>query len=241
VTDLDVEVLGDGDPVILVHGSGFRDATWSDQRELATRYRLVLPFRRGYGCSPKADPDYERDGEDIADLLEAPAHLVGFSYGGIGVLLAAASRRDHARSITVIEPPAFGIASDDPAVRDLLARLRPVYQGAAESTPAQFGAAFGAALGFERAPRDDPDIRSALESFVRERSPDEAEIPFERLAGISTLVVSGGWHPAFDAVCRVLERRLGAELATFPGAGHGAQHAPGFNERLVAFWESCGS
>jgi pimeloyl-ACP methyl ester carboxylesterase len=55
---------------------------------------------------------------------------------------------------------------------------------------------------------------------------------------LPVLVVSGGWHPAFDAICVVLAERLDAELETFPGAGHGAQHAPGFNERLLSFWES---
>ena len=82
---------------------------------------------------------------------------------------------------------------------------------------------------------------SALRSFMRERSPYEAEIPFERLRGIPALVVSGGWHPAFDAVCDVLKEHLEVEKMTFPGAGHGVQHAPGFNEQLVEFWEACGS
>lgn len=198
----------------------------------------MLPFRRGYGSSPAADPDFAVDARDVAGLLEQRAHLAGFSYGGIGVLLAAARRPEQVRSATVIEPPAFGVAAGDPAVRELLERLRSVYERAPELTPEKFGALFGAALGLERPPRDDPETRSALESFMRERPPHEAEIPFEQLDGIPVLVVSGGWHPAFEAVCDVLERRLGAERAIFPGPRHRAQHAPGFNERLVAFWES---
>ena len=59
-----------GDTVVLVHGSGVRDWTWSDQLGLADRYRLVMPYRRGYGDSPPADPDFEVDASDIADLLE---------------------------------------------------------------------------------------------------------------------------------------------------------------------------
>jgi len=241
VTDLAVEVLGEGDPVVLVHGSGFRDANWSDQSELGGRYRLVLPFRRGYGQSPAGDPDFAVDAEDIAGLLDERAHLVGFSYGGIGVLLAAASRPEFVRSVTAIEPPAFGIAAGDPAVQELMERLGPVFEHAAELTPEQFGAAFGEALGFERPQEPDADRLSAIESFMQERSPYEAEIPFDKLQGVPVLVLSGGWHPAFDAVCDVLEQRLGAERAVLPGKGHAAQHAPGFNERLLAFWESCAS
>jgi pimeloyl-ACP methyl ester carboxylesterase len=237
VTDLAVDVVGDGDTVVLVHGSGVRDWTWSDQRELADRYRLVMPFRRGYAPNPPADPDFEVDAADIAELLDEPSHLVGFSYGGIGSLLAAARHRERVRSVTAIEPPAFGVALDEPVVQELAHRLAGAFVDK-ERTPEQFGAAFAEAMGFEPRPPS-PEMRSVLESFMRERSPHEAEIP--PLDGIPVLIVSGGWHPAFEAVCDVLQERLRAERATFSGAGHGAQHAPGFNERLVEFWESCGS
>jgi pimeloyl-ACP methyl ester carboxylesterase len=237
VTDLTVEVLGEGETVVLVHGSG--PARWTDQRPLAERYRLVIPFRRGYGSSPAEDPDFEADGRDIAELLGDGAHVVGFSYGGIGSLLAAATRPDDVRSLTVIEPPAFGIAEDVPAVQEFLERLRPVYEHASELPPEEYDAAFDAALGFEHPPGEmDVETRAIVESIQRERPPWEAEIPFERLAEVRTLVVSGGWHPAFDAVCNVIEQRTGAERAVLPGQGHGATHTPGFNERLVAFWES---
>lgn len=241
MTDLAIEVLGAGDTVVLVHGSGHRDVSWEDQRPLAERYRLVVPFRRGYGDSPPADPDFAVDAVDVAELLGDGAHLVGYSYGGVASLLAAARRSEAVRSLTVIEPPAFGVAPEHPAVQELLARLGPLYKSAPGLTAEQFGAAFGEALGFDRPPGPlDPKILSALDSLRRERPPWEAEIPFERLAGVPTLVVSGGWHPAFDAVCDVLEQRLGAERAVLTGAGHGAQHAPGFNERLTAFWGRCG-
>lgn len=239
MTDLAVDVRGEGDTAVLVHGSGVRDWTWSDQLELADRYRLVLPYRRGYEPSPAADPDFEVDGRDVAGLLDRPSHLVGFSYGGIGSLLAAARRPELVRSVTAIEPPAFGVALDDPVVQDLGRRLEGVFEDT-EQTPEEFGAAFAEAMGFEARPPS-PEMRSVLESFMRERSPAEAVIPYEELDGIPVLIVSGGWHPAFDAVCKVLAERLGAERETFPGAGHGAQHAPGFNERLLRFWEECAS
>lgn len=239
MTDLAVEILGAGETAVLVHGSGLRDRTWSNQRELADRYRLVLPYRRGYGESSPADPDFEVDAADVAELLGDGAHIVGFSYGGIASLLAAARWPDAVRSLTVVEPPAFGIARGNPAVEALVERVARVYERAAELTPEAFGAAFGEALGFERPPGPaTSQWISALDSFRRERPPWEAEIPFERLAGVRMLVVSGGWSEAFDAVCDVLEERLGAERAVLSGAGHGAQHAAGFNERLISFWES---
>jgi hypothetical protein len=70
-----------------------------------------------------------------------------------------------------------------------------------------------------------------------ERLPSEADPPLEELvrAPFPKLVVSGGHSAAFDAVCDVLEERLGAERAELSGAAHNAQQAPGFNERLAAF------
>ena len=234
MTDLAVDVVGEGDTVVLVHGSGVRDWTWSDQLELSDRYRLVMPYRRGWGISPPGDPDFDVDGADIAGLLDRPSHVVGFSYGGVGSMLAAARRPERVRTLTVIEPPAFGLAREHPAVKELVPKLLAAY---AQPTPEEFGVAFADAMGFEPRPMS-PELRSALESFKRERTPDQAEIPFERLQGIPVLAVSGGWHPAFDAVLDVVTRRLDAELETFPGAGHAAQHAPGFNERLLSFWNS---
>jgi len=136
----------------------------------------------------------------------------------------------------VIEPPAFGVARGNPAVEDLLSRL---YTAFAQTDPEAFDQAFYAALGVGRPyPRLDETLRPVAEARMRERPPWEAEIPFERLEGIPVFVVSGGWSSAFDAVCDVIEERLGAERAVFTGHGHGPQHAPGFNERLVSFWET---
>jgi citrate synthase len=73
-----------------------------------------------------------------------------------------------------------------------------------------------------------------------ERSPAEAVIPFEALvaAPFPKLVVSGGHSPAFEAVCDVLEKRLSAERAVLPGAGHSVQRlGEPFNAMLTTFIE----
>jgi pimeloyl-ACP methyl ester carboxylesterase len=240
MTDLHLDVLGSGERVVLVHGSGDPERTWADQRPLAERYRLVVPHRRGYGRSPQADPDFEVDAADVAELLDEPCHLVGFSYGAVGSLLAAARRPDGVRSLTVIEPPAFAIATGDPAVAELLARLRPVYERSRELTPEAFDTAFARAVGFRRAPGPlDPELRRVIEAIQRERPPHEAALPLAELAQATfpKLVVSGGWSPAFEAVCEVLVRELAAERAVFSEhGGHGLQHAARFNDVLEAFW-----
>jgi pimeloyl-ACP methyl ester carboxylesterase len=63
-------------------------------------------------------------------------------------------------------------------------------------------------------------------------------IPFDELAAapFPKLVVSGGHDAAFEAVCDVLEEKLGAERAVLPGAGHSVQRlGEPFNAVLADF------
>lgn len=233
--------LGSGPAVVLVHGTGgSREDTWSDQLALADRYSLILPDRRGYGESdPATDPDFERDGEDIVELLGDGAHLVGFSYGGIGSMIAAAKRPETVLSLTLIEPVAFGLSSGQTVVDDLVARMREVYATAAEVTPEEFDARFDRALGFEAVVAEvHENARGLLDAARRERPPWEARPDLGPIAQAEfpKLVVSGAWHPAFDATCDVVQEGIGARRVVLPG-GHGAQHRPAANQHLIALWD----
>ena len=71
VGDLDVERVGSGPTVVLVHGSivGARQ-TWRKQRSLGASWTLVMPNRPGFGDSPPLERgDFEVEAELIAELL----------------------------------------------------------------------------------------------------------------------------------------------------------------------------
>jgi hypothetical protein len=71
-----------------------------------------------------------------------------------------------------------------------------------------------------------------------ERYPWTAEPPLDELAAapFPKLVVSGAHDPGFDAVCDVLEAKLGAERAVLPGAGHSVPRlGQPFNDVLADF------
>jgi pimeloyl-ACP methyl ester carboxylesterase len=239
--ELHVERLGEGPPVVLVHGSvrSGRSA-WEEQRPLAERWTLIIPDRPGFGAGPPVERvDFEVDAALVAELLGERVHLVGHSYGGLVSLLAASQRPEAVRSLTVIEPPAFAVARGHPAVEEFVARATELWENGPHE-PAAFLAAFGGLVGSSIALAEPlpPELERGARLLMVERPPWEAEIPLDALAATSfpKLVVSGGHHPAFDAVCDVLERRLGAERAVIPGAGHSVQRtgAP-CNERLEAF------
>jgi len=226
--------------VVLVHGSvGNGPATWGAMQPLSERWELVVPNRGGYPPNPPLERiDFEVQAEELAPLLEDSAHLVGHSYGGVIALLLAARYPDRVRSLTVSEPPAFGLARGNPEVDRLVASLDAFFS-AAPDDPGEFLQGFLARVGSDvRLPESlPPELEQGSRALRAERPPWEAEIPLEELAAapFPKLVVSGAHHPAFDAVCDVLEQRLGAERAVLPGAAHSVPRAPGYPERLEAF------
>jgi pimeloyl-ACP methyl ester carboxylesterase len=237
---LDCLILGHGPAVVLVHGTaGGREQTWSEQLSLTGKYRLILPDRRGYAASPPAAVvDFDVDGRDIAEVLAAGAHLVGFSYGGIGSLLAAALRPEAIHSLVIIEPPAFGVARGHPSVEAVVLRLAPVFARAEAMTPVEYDRAFDKALGINHVEGPiSPRQRARLDAARRERPPWEARIPMDALRRQSfpKLVFRGDWNPAFSHVAAVIADSIGAELVTIPG-GHGVQHRAGFNKRVLQLW-----
>jgi pimeloyl-ACP methyl ester carboxylesterase len=226
---------------MLVHGSGMPGwGAWEAVRPLASRYRLVLPHRSGYPPNPPLDRiDFEQQADEIAALVEPGMHLVGHSYGAVVSLLAAARVPDRVRSLTVIEPPAFGVARGNAAVEELIDRLTPIFERTDEDLLA-FVRDFRAAVGASplRIEAMSPAAEQVTRAERAERPPWEAQIPFEALgaAGIPTLVVSGGHSAAFDAVCDVMVQRLGAEREEIRGAGHSPQRlGEAFNRRIAIF------
>jgi pimeloyl-ACP methyl ester carboxylesterase len=185
----------------------------------------------------------ERSLRDTGDERSFAAHLVGHSYGGIVCLLAAALRPDAVRSLTVIEPSCFGVAAGVPAVDEFVAAYErdvvPVREP--RERLERFLGGVGSAL---RLPDPlPPELEQGARTQMVERGPHEAVIPLAALRASSfpTLVVSGAHHAAFDAVCNVLERDLGAERMVIPGGGHAVQSVgEPFNEALADFLDRAG-
>jgi pimeloyl-ACP methyl ester carboxylesterase len=114
---------GQGEPVVLVHGSASDYRTWGAQRRaLAKDYRVVAYSRR-YHWPNEPIPggaDYAM-AEHVADLRQlllsldtGPAHLVGHSYGAFVCLLLAIEAPQLCRSLVLGEPPAITLFVSDP-------------------------------------------------------------------------------------------------------------------------------
>ena len=227
--------------LVLVHGSvvGGR-STWSGQLPLGEHFELLIVDRPGFPPNPPLDRvDFERDADLVAGLLLPGDHVVGHSYGGVISLLACALRPEPVRSLTVIEPPATRVALENPAVAAFAAGGAELYASGQTDDPETFLRRFLAAVGsaFDPPSPLPPELEQGARALVVERGPWEADIPLEALAAapFPKLVVSGAHHPAFDAICDALERKLLAERVVLPGYGHTVQRHPGFNAALADF------
>jgi pimeloyl-ACP methyl ester carboxylesterase len=234
--------MGKQPRLLLVHGSVVNaDLTWTAQKPLADRFEIVAPNRRGFPPGPEVERvDFDDEAAWFEPFLEPEAHVVGHSYGGVIALLAAARRPERVRSLTVIEPPALGVARGRPTVDEFVARTEQHWTRGPRD-PAEFLRGFLALVGSSTPPGNfSPALLQGARTLMVERSPAEAAIPLAELARapFPKLVVSGGHSPAFEEVCDALADGLGAERAILPGAGHSVQRlGEPFNELLTSFLE----
>ncbi len=263
VAGVHVEGVGDGAPVVLVHGSfGTARGSFAAQLPLADSYRLLLLDRRGFGSSPRAeDVGWKTDADDLITLLDevGPAHLLGHSYGAVACLLAAGLRPESVRSLVAIEPPLFEAAKGDPDADRVGEQSRAVAQRAGALAIEDFMREWGASVGQSRfevaawtAGFSQPEW-DAAESSRRERWPGDAPVDFPALAAAAfpRVLAHGGWNPevvghkarvgaAFAAVCRSIAEATGADVERFPDSTHNPQseEPAAFNALLRRVWDA---
>jgi pimeloyl-ACP methyl ester carboxylesterase len=111
VGQLEYQVHGTGEPVILIHGSVAADTYLPMLSEPSlSRYELVRYRRRGFGYSthPTSVISIGDQANDCAALMRhlniARAHIVGHSYGGVIALQLALDHPNAVHSLALLEP-----------------------------------------------------------------------------------------------------------------------------------------
>jgi pimeloyl-ACP methyl ester carboxylesterase len=225
------EVEGEGDPLVLLHGGFCTNETWGQQQaHFAANHRVFLPERRAHGHTPDVEGrlSYHDMAEDTIDFLASvvggPAHLVGWSDGGIVALLVAISRPDLVRKIGVTG------ANFKPAPEiGMVEMLDGLHADAPDM--AMFRAMY------EVTSPDGPEHWPVVVGKMVEMYRTEPDIPIEDLGRISapTLVLVG------DDDVFPLEHTLelyrtipNSELAVVPGTSHAHfMEKPSLVNRLV--------
>lgn len=125
---LHVRRSGEGEPLVLVHGTGTDSHVWDAVVPHLTATHTVVAYdRRGYGLSlHRPVRDYRVHSRDLIAVLDhvGPAHVVGWSSGGNTALAAAVEDPRRLRSLTLLEPPFHLTRTPNRAMTAMLVRTR---------------------------------------------------------------------------------------------------------------------
>jgi pimeloyl-ACP methyl ester carboxylesterase len=133
--DLEYDVQGAGEPLLLVHGGLLTDAFFPLLAEprIATTYRVISYHRRGYAGSARASAPFTI-GQQAADgrallrhLGVERAHIAGHSYGAVIAIQWALDAPTAIQSLALLEPPLLGSIPSGPIFWDGVASIRQLY------------------------------------------------------------------------------------------------------------------
>jgi pimeloyl-ACP methyl ester carboxylesterase len=241
MTELHVETLGTGVPVIAVHSGGMSGRQWRKLAELlAPNHEVQLPDLLGSGRNPPW-PDAKAfelslDVDAVKTVLAraGSAHLVGHSYGGLIALMLARSSPESVLSLSLYDPVAFGVLYDPPDAVGLAnlesARDNPVFTDDARGGSAEWLEVFVDYWNGKGAWKTLPaPARSAFEKVGRKvyyevRSLEGDRTNASAYSGIHarTLLLTGEHTPAAarGVIARLASALPNAERLEISGAGH---------------------
>jgi pimeloyl-ACP methyl ester carboxylesterase len=236
---------GSGETVLLLHSSASSGAQWRSLTEtLQGTCRVLAPDLYGYGGTdpwPGHRPLALADEASLAAAVLAPGcgpiHLVGHSYGGAVALRFALEWPGWLRSLTLIEPVAFHVLSDegaDAADRALCRQVRTL--AAVVSAAAARGDERGAMAQFldywngnGAWNRTKPEVQAALArrapkvalDFLATMSESTPRAAYRQVA-VPALVLRGTRSPRpTRRIAELVAKALPAgRLETIDGAGH---------------------
>ncbi|MBC9724204.1 alpha/beta fold hydrolase [Streptomyces sp. TRM68367] len=212
------EAEGAGDPLLLLHGGLCTNETWAAQRtDFAARYRVFLPERRGHGHTPDVEGplSYQDMADDTVAFIESvvggPAHLVGWSDGGVVALLVAIARPDLVRKVVAMGA-SFLPGPQSGAAPEMLDHVTPDAPDLAMFRQA-----------YEATSPDGADHWPVVMGKLTDMFRTQPTIPEEDLAriGAPTLVLVGDDDLITLEHTVALYRAIpGSELAVVPGTSH---------------------
>ncbi|MFY9608465.1 MAG: alpha/beta hydrolase [Blastocatellia bacterium] len=162
-SELEYEVRGAGEPVVLVHGSHIADAFAPLLVEpvLTQRYQLILYHRRGFASSTHPDGPLSivEQAADCRAFMQhlgvQCAHIVGHSYGGAIAVQLALDAPEAVHSLALLEPALLIV----PSTHQFMEGMAPVFQ------MYESGNKTGAVDGFLQSVMG-PDYRSVLDRVL---------------------------------------------------------------------------
>ncbi len=213
------EEYGGGQPLVMLHGDLWNVECFSEQvGPLSTRFRLILPERRGHGRSPDVTStwSYSLFANDTAAFMDAlglrSAYLLGHSGGANIALEVAVARPDLVDALVLISGDKEIRLTEEQRTRALSRTVDDLRRRApfiAESVE-----------------RVTPNGKNRLPLIFEKTKELYADwgIPPERLTALNvrTLLMVGDHDFVPVEECSSLAKMIpGAQLCVVPGADHG--------------------
>lgn len=241
---MQVDVEGEGTPLLLIHGSAADKTTWSIQRAgLRSRLRLLIYDRRTGG-----EPSVQDHAADAAAILRehAPdgAFVCGSSFGGVVALHLLRSSPSLVRGALILEPPLSSTPEAQLFADEFLKRFVQLREAQGGSAAAEYflRTVLGDAT-YERIPRPYQERSKSLHEEIWEdcRALGEYRVDYDSLSNVKTkvLLIAGERSAAiYRPTLERLLRSLGnARLEILANAGH-MMHAEAhrkFNALVLEF------
>ncbi len=128
--ELYYEDVGQGFPLLFLHGLTFDTRMWTDQvAALSKTYRCISLDFRGHGRSPTSDSEYslEQLAEDVHGLLRElgieQAHVAGLSMGGMVAMRLALAHPEVVRSLMLLDTSAHPEDPGNASQYETMARI----------------------------------------------------------------------------------------------------------------------
>jgi pimeloyl-ACP methyl ester carboxylesterase len=260
-TPLTYDLSGNGEPLVLIHGSWGERQVWGLViPALAESFRVISHDRRGHGGS-SAPPDIGTVHDDVADVValidalgDGRAHVVGNSYGACIALRLAATHPERVASIVGHEPPMLGVLDADEEGKPIadeerrkLGEVRRILERGAYAEAAEYfveRVALGPGMWSELPPPVQQMFVKYAPTFLGElRDPDALGADLKSLREIRTpvLLTHSPDSPAFFApiverLARLLpnaQRRLLGDIGHVPHMTHPDAYLPVVRDFLL--------
>ncbi len=231
-----IESLGDGPPVVLVHGWGLHGGVWRDlAARLARSFRVLIPDLPGHGRSRGVHSGVSLSSlaDDLSQRLTEPAVWIGWSLGAfVALVMARTHPQAVSRLVLVGATPKFVQAPDwlcamppdtlaqfardlESDYRGTLMRFLSLQMGDGEAAPATVREL--RALLLEQGEPDPAALQGGLHWLA------DTDLRADLPAITAPALVLHGSHDRLTppAAARFLAERLpAARLALIPSAGH---------------------
>ena len=177
-----------------------------------------------------------RDAARIVSALGDGAHLVAHSGGAVPALLATAAAPEKVRSLTLFEPACLGVSRGRPGTDTMVTAMAAVFDRAGDPllSDGEFTRDFLVSMGAPPEDPADPDTAAVGARLRLSTPPWVVPLSLDPVGSVPTLVVTGGWSPAFDEIAEVLVE-AGARHVEVPGSGHGPQYHPAGHAAMTEF------